>query len=128
MGNSENWQKMVEMALSDQNLIVLNPRREEWRDDWKPVSDDSNFRAQVEWELEALETADIIVMYFVPNSLSPISLLELGLYAQTEKLMLVCPEGYWRKGNVDIVCEKYNINTYPDLETLITALKTMVSH
>ena len=76
----------------------------------------------------ALEEADIIIMYFAPHSQSPISLLELGLYAKTDKLMVVCPEGYWRKGNVDILAETYNIPMYEDLNQLITALKTRVKN
>jgi hypothetical protein len=73
--------------------------------------------------LTALEAADIIIMYFAPNSQSPISLLELGLHAKTPKLMVICPEGYWRKGNVDIVCERYGIKMYKNLEEMLGALK-----
>ncbi|MBO0951109.1 nucleoside 2-deoxyribosyltransferase domain-containing protein [Fibrella forsythiae] len=97
MGTAENWQAKIEQQLTDKNAVLLNPRRDDWNKDWKPVISDSNFRKQVEWELSALEQADII-MYFSPTSQSPISLLELGLYAKTKKLMVVCPDGYWRKG------------------------------
>ncbi|EJL67497.1 nucleoside 2-deoxyribosyltransferase domain-containing protein [Chryseobacterium populi] len=89
----------------------------------KPVSTDPNFRKQVKWELEALEKSDIIIMYFTPASQSPISLLKLGLYTKTKKLRVVCPEGYWRKGNVDIVCEKYKIKMYNSIGLLINTLK-----
>ena len=51
----------------------------------------------IEGDKDACWEADIIIMYFAPHSQSPISLLELGLYAKTDKLMVVCPEGYWRK-------------------------------
>ena len=44
--------------------------------------------------------------------MSPISLLELGLYATTGKLRLICPEGFWRKGNVDIVAYRNQIPQY----------------
>lgn len=37
------------------------------------------FRQQVEWELNALSVADLIVFYFDPATRSPITLLELGL-------------------------------------------------
>ncbi|MEM2159444.1 MAG: nucleoside 2-deoxyribosyltransferase domain-containing protein [Candidatus Nitrosotenuis sp.] len=39
------------------------------------------FRAQVEWELAGLERADLILMYLQLDTLSPISPLELGLFA-----------------------------------------------
>src|SRR3546814_14893140 len=57
----------------------------------------------------ALESADIIVMLLAPGSQSPISLLEKGLHARGGKLILLCPEGFWRKGNVDITAERYGI-------------------
>ncbi len=127
MGKAENWQKWVEEQLSDQQVVLLNPRRNDWNDDWKPNADNPHFREQVEWELEALESADIIMMYFAPNTLSPVSMLELGLYARTGKLMVVCPEGFWRKGNVDIVSERYQISIFESLEELIGALKIKIA-
>src|SRR3546814_5771597 len=57
----------------------------------------------------ALESADIIVMLLAPGSQSPISLLETGLHARGGKLILLCPEGFWRKGNVDITADRYGI-------------------
>lgn len=122
MGLAENWQADIEKELADRSIILLNPRRDDWNKEWKPVSTDVNFRAQVEWELAALEAADIIIMYLAPGSQSPISLLELGLYAKTKKLMVVCPDGFWRKGNVDIVAERYHIDTYPTLSAMRQAL------
>jgi hypothetical protein len=126
MGNAVDWQARVTEALSGKNVILLNPRRDDWNKNWKPLSNDPNFRQQVEWELSALEAANIIIMYFAPGSQSPVSLLELGLYARTGKLMVVCPEGYWRKGNVDIVAEKYKIKTFDSLDTLIQHIVAIV--
>lgn len=127
MGRAENWQHILENELIEEDLVVFNPRREDWNKDWKPVSSDTNFRGQVEWELKALERADVIIMYFSPDSQSPISLLELGLYARSDKLMVVCSEGFWRKGNVDILCEKYNIKMYDSMESLIAALMKRIN-
>jgi hypothetical protein len=67
-----------------------------------------------------LDSSDIIVMYFDPNTKSPISLLELGLYAASGKLIVCCPEGFWRKGNVDIVCQRYKVPTVETIEDLIS--------
>ncbi len=126
MGKSENWQARIEKQLSNYNVIVLNPRRDDWNKEWKPVSTDQNFRQQVEWELSALEASDIVVMYFAPGSKSPISLMEFGLYAKTGKLIVLCPDGFWRKGNVDIVSEKYNISTVNTFNELIIELKKLL--
>lgn len=126
MGKSENWQGKLTTELSDRDIIILNPRRDDWNKDWKPISSDTNFRTQVEWELSALEFSDIIIMYFAPDSQSPISLLEFGLYARTNKLMVVCPEGFWRKGNVDIVSELYQVETFESLDAMTVALKQVI--
>lgn len=126
MGNSVDWQAQLTSELENQHIILLNPRRDDWNKEWKQVSSDTNFHQQVSWELTALEYADIIVMYFAPNSQSPISLLEFGLYAKTNKLLVVCPEGFWRKGNVDIVSERYNIKKFNTLKELTDALKKII--
>ena len=128
MGKSEDWQAKLEKQLSGYNVIVLNPRRDDWNKEWKPISTDPNFRKQVEWELSALETSDIIVMYFAPGSQSPISLMEFGLYAKTNKLLVLCPDGFWRKGNVDIVAEKYNISMINSFDELMMELKNRAAN
>ncbi|MBQ0740161.1 nucleoside 2-deoxyribosyltransferase domain-containing protein, partial [Aquimarina celericrescens] len=74
-------------------------------------------------ELDALEQADRIIMYFDPATKSPISLLELGLFAKSGKLLVCCPKGFWRKGNVDIVCERYKVDQVNNLEELIDEVK-----
>jgi hypothetical protein len=72
-----------------------------------------------------LEKADKIIMYFDPKTKSPISLLELGLFSRSDKLMVICPDGFWRKGNVDIVCEKYNIKNVLNLKDAIKIIKSI---
>ena len=64
--------------------------------------------------------ADIIVFYFAgePKVLQPITLLELGLYADTGKAVVYCPKGFWKRGNVQIVCQRYNIEMCETLEEL----------
>jgi hypothetical protein len=81
----------------------------------------------VNWELNGLDKADYILMYFSPETKSPISLLELGLYAASGKLIVCCPEGFWRKGNVDIVCEKYGIQTVDTLDELINVIVNKIN-
>jgi hypothetical protein len=37
-------------------------------------------------------------------------LLEFGLCARVPgKAIVVCPEGYWKRGNVQIMCKKYGV-------------------
>ncbi|WP_029275812.1 nucleoside 2-deoxyribosyltransferase domain-containing protein [Pedobacter borealis] len=127
MGKSDDWQQSLSKELIDKNVIILNPRRDDWNKDWKPTGTDPNFRKQVEWELNALEASDYIVMYFAPESQSPISLLEFGLYAKSNKLLVVCPDGFWRKGNVDIVSEKYKVETYKTIAEMLKSLQQKIN-
>src|SRR5262245_9257416 len=101
MGKAENWQERVARELSGvPNLTILNPRRDDWDDSWVQSITDQRFKEQVEWELSALEMADQIFMYFSPNTKAPITLLEFGLFARSGKLIVCCPDGFYRKGNV----------------------------
>jgi len=110
MGTAEEWQTKVELYLADRNVLIFNPRRQDWDSSWEQRIENDKFREQVEWELEALEEADKILIYFDPKTKSPISLLELGLHAQSGKVIVCCAEGFWKKGNVDIVCKRYKIS------------------
>lgn len=123
MGKAEDWQKAFIDQIADLEVEVLNPRRADWNADWKPEYADAHFREQVEWELEALESSDLIVMYLAPGTHSPVSLLELGLYARSGRLLLHCPQGFWRKGNVDAVAARYAIPTVASLPELATAAR-----
>lgn len=124
-GESEDWQKKIIDAVQDSNRIIFNPRREKWDPSWEQSIDNPQFKEQVEWELNALENSDMIIMYFEPGSISPISLLEFGLFARSGKMVVYCPNGFFRKGNVDVVCEKYRIPQVEKFEELITLIKYM---
>lgn len=123
LDKAELWQDRVCHALADLPVTILNPRRDSWDASWPQDMSFAPFREQVEWELEALELADMILMYFDPATKSPISLLELGLHARSKKMAVCCPEGFWRKGNVDIVCARYGIAQHQELENLIDWVK-----
>lgn len=118
MGNAENWQEELTKYF-ERDFNIFNPRRDDWDSSWKQSIDNPQFYEQVNWELNALDKADLIIMYFDPNTKSPISLLELGLYATSKKLHVICPEGFWRKGNVDIICKKYDIPLYETINEFI---------
>jgi len=117
MGKAENWQEEATNTFNLSGWDVLNPRRDDWDSSWAQDFENPQFYQQVNWELNALEHVDLIIMYFDPNTKSPISLLELGLFARSNKLKVICPEGFWRKGNVDIVCNYYNIPLYDSWTT-----------
>ena len=64
-------------------------------------------------------------MYFSPETKSPITLLELGLFAE-KNIIVCCPSGFWRKGNVDIVCTRYGIPRFENFDDAVGALKTLI--
>jgi len=128
MGRAIDWQKTIEEELKNHNGNIFNPRRDDWDSSWKQDIKNDQFREQVEWELGALEKCDYILMYYAPNTISPISLLEMGLHANSGKMIVCCPEGYERKGNVDIVCNRYNIPIIDDIKSLIGFVKLMMKY
>ena len=118
MGKAEDWQAKLGGLLIIKDFNVFNPRRKDWDSSWIQTYTNPNFSQQVRWELNSLDKSDIIVMYLDPNTISPISLLELGLYAHTGKLVMVCPDGFFRKGNVEVVCDLYDIPLFNSIEDL----------
>lgn len=123
-----NWQKRVIEKLQEElgeRILILNPRRDDWDSSWKEIKEDKKFREQIEWELEAQEICDINVYYFHPDSKSPITLLELGLFIKKNPIVY-CPKGFWKKGNVDIVCEKYNVPSYEDEYEWLEVIKNKI--
>ena len=55
--------------------------------------------------------------------------MELGLFAgrMPGKLIVYCPEGFWRKGNVDITCKYYGVRQVGSEIGLWTELKRRLS-
>ncbi len=121
MGTAIDWQSELVAALPS-NVVALNPRREEWDSSWRQSIDEPKFREQVEWELDGLDRAHTIAMWFVPETRAPITLLELGLHARSAKLVIGCPAGFWRRGNIEIVAAKYAIPLFDNWEEFVIAV------
>jgi len=120
MGKASEWQIDFTLALSDLPVTVFNPRRDDWDLTWKQDISHPKFREQVDWEMNRLDQVDTIALYFEPGTMSPISLLELGLYALSgRKLVVCCPDGYWKRGNVQVLCERYGLLLVETKEELI---------
>ena len=120
MGSGEDWQARADSlfaALPDGDFLLFNPRQEHW-DAERPGEMDY----QVNWELEYLEQADIIIMNILGSSKSPITLLEMGLHARSGKLYVACEPSFYRYDNVRITCAYYGIPLYDSLEGLLSAL------
>ncbi len=128
MGNAVDWQQeIIAHFKENEALCFLNPRRKDWDRSWEQTIENKHFNVQVTWELDALELADLIVFYFAPTSQAPISLLELGLFARNKNVVVCCPTGYWRKGNVDIVCQRFGVKQVESLEKLMEEIQSVFS-
>lgn len=101
-----------------QSITILNPHRSDWDSSWIESPAFAPFAEQVSWELRAQELADIIAFYFDPDTLAPISLLELGLFVKSGKCVVCCPERYWKWGNVVLVCERLGVEVVGTLAEL----------
>jgi len=123
MDRAAPWQDDVAARWAGRDVTILNPRRESWDASWVQSYENPVFRGQVEWELDGLARADVVMMYFDPATRSPISLLELGLLADSGRLVVACPEGFWRRGNVEVVCRRYGVPLVEDLGALIAAVE-----
>lgn len=124
MGNSENWQaKFIDNFCNYSNIDFYNPRRDDWDCTWNQSLDDINFVNQVNWELNSMDYANIIIFNFLPNSKSPVTMLELGLHASSGKCFVCCPKEFYRSGNVHIICDRFDIPLFENIEDLIINLK-----
>lgn len=144
MGKAEPWQakaiEQIKLALHDckhdhyieklNRFTIFNPRRADWDVTWKQGINEPQFCTQVSWELQHIEAASHVFFYFDPNTQSPITLMELGLIAgqgkgamyRGKKVYVVCPNGYFRQGNVQILCKRFDLEYFEDFDRGIEAL------
>jgi len=122
MGVAPNWQQDIINSLSDlpDDLVLMNPRRKDWDSTWEQSIEDVNFHEQVKWELSHLESANLAAFYFDPETKAPITLMELGLTVGRDEVPAVvcCPKGYWRRGNIEVVCDRHDIPLVDNLQAL----------
>lgn len=123
-GVADQWQSRVadkiakEFDQTGANVIINNPRNDDWDTTIDPSVPSPELVKQINWELDQLDQSDIIIMYFDKNTKSPISLLELGLY-KDRNIFVLCPNEFWRSVNVGVTCERFNIPLYYDEQEMV---------
>ena len=120
-GKAHDWQSDVVKGLKDLDITILNPRRDDWDADWEQSIDNPEFRKQVEWELKGQEDADLNLYVLLDDSKGPITMLEIGLFAKKDAVLYI-EEGFYRRGNLEIVAERYNIPIYRKLGDMLKDL------
>lgn len=123
-----DWRETLSSSLSDVPVTIYNPYRTDWDSSWREDISFAPYREQAEWELDMQMKADIVVIYFHPATQAAVSLLELGICMRVpEKAIVVCPEGYWKRGNVQIVCEKFGVELLDNVDQLREAVVKRLS-
>ena len=97
-----DWQASMKNYIATEcpGLNVLNPRRASF-----DVKDQSAHKEQITWEFNALNQATAILFWFPCETVCPITLYELGVWAvkhntKGAKIMVGCHRDYVRRTDV----------------------------
>jgi hypothetical protein len=140
MGNSRDWQKefvdkvnnhvFSSKQKNETSIAILNPRRDNWDSSWKQTIKNKKFKEQVDWEMDMLTCSDIVVFNILPDSKSPVTMLEIGYMAglsNDAKVFICCPDGFYRKGNIEIVCERSGFKLFDDEDEMFDEVIKIIS-
>ena len=124
MGESADWQTEVATQIAGKAEFIYNPRRPEWDSSWTQTIDSVQFNVQASWELTMIERADFVLVNLLPGSKSPVTMAEFGLCCALKPAATIvcCADGFWRKGNIDIMGERYGVAVYGDLKDAVRDL------
>ncbi len=130
-GKAINWQEEVSEQYRGSSVVTIyNPRRDDWDWSWEQKLDNPQFAEQVNWELDFLDRSTFVFMFFGGNTKSPISLLEFGRITAKypEKLIICCEPEFWRRGNIEVMCNREGIELHEDLKGAMIELSTRIAH
>lgn len=120
-----DWQKEIASQLKDENVILLNPRREDF-----PMDDPNASFHQIKWEYDHLRKATAVIFWFPKETMCPIVLFELGTWIVSKKPILIgMDREYERKQDVQIqsVLERGDTEFYYSVGELALATKKLLS-
>lgn len=127
-GISRDWQsastflmtKILSAAKDD--TTFYNPRRRHWN----PEASEEEIEKQIRWEIHKMDDSDIILMNFLPESKSPITLLELGHYVGKKKMIVACPKEFYRYTNVRVMCDIFGIElVHSEAEAMLALIQEL---
>ncbi|MGK0209225.1 MAG: hypothetical protein ACI83O_000495 [Patescibacteria group bacterium] len=117
----EDWQKNIVELLKNQNVTLINPRRANY-----DFTDPKAEEEQITWEYHMLKRANMILFYFPPETLCPITLYELGkALMSNRKIFIAVHPGYKRIRDVEFQTRliKAEIEIVHSLEKLSHQIK-----
>ncbi|KAF2650250.1 hypothetical protein K491DRAFT_697467 [Lophiostoma macrostomum CBS 122681] len=145
MGRAIQWQSHILPFLHNLPLTICNPRRSTWDSAPDAAQRLRDMERQVDWELQALDACDVICFFFDKATMSPVTMMELGLWARSGKAVVCCDDGvqaggdadadangnahkgFWKGTNVRMVCERYGVPHVRRFEELVTEVKSMLA-
>ena len=102
--NDEHWRKQItehiktewfEQTENNESITIYSPRREDgWSFDLE--------NEQAAWDISMMNNADYIILHLTGESLSPVSLLELGTFSSNPKLYFSVNDDYVRKNIAEL--------------------------
>lgn len=120
ISNCADWQTLVADRLAaETDAVIYNPRRTDF--DMSAYEEVS--RAQIKWEYHALRLSTVNLFWFPPETLCPVTLLELGSAMERLRpgaLMVGCDPEYQRL--FDVECQMNLTNhgiVFKDLSQLV---------
>lgn len=122
-GRAIDWQSDVVSNLSDLNVTVLNPRRDNWDPTWDQSPDNPQFAEQVAWEYYGMEQSEYQFYAFPKDSKAPISFYEFGRFARSRSSVVWLEPGFYRSGNVKLYCQYNRIACFDMFEIAVSHLK-----
>ncbi len=117
-----NWQKEATEMLEDKDIVIFNPRREDF-----DVNNHDIENEQINWEFNYLRKSDIIIFWFPEETLCPITLFELGAHLQRDvKILIGTHKNYGRRSDVIIQSKlvRGDIVVHASIEDLIKELNS----
>jgi hypothetical protein len=104
-------------ALSHLDVTVLNRARLDWKSEWKrDRSFNPRWGDQAKWVLDGLEAADVIAIYFARETAQAKDLMELELWARSERCVVGYSQGYSEEEKVRVICERFDIECVASVE------------
>jgi hypothetical protein len=98
ISNCAKWQDELVDMLKDENIILLNPRREFYDIKIKDLDE-----KQIKWEFKHMNKANAISFWFPKETDCPITLYELGTWTKNNKKIFIgIDPNYSRKKDVII--------------------------
>jgi len=80
---------------------------------------DTEMSKHIKWEWEALNRSDLILLNFTAQAKSPMSLLELGMYISSGKIVVVCPKEFYQAHYINTLCTEHKVPIFESIDDIL---------